>query len=205
MQICPDLSYFKKSRDLETSLERTFYQNLMNEFEDETMALRADNSNILNDSVNSSMHFNDNDNDNISSYSNRTSSIEQSPQFDDNMLKIGTEANSQGAFANFSGFFEGFSTLNSEEIKEYIHQFGDGSRNILKAMPNYKTFNKAFIVDNKSTFGGSDNKPKKVKKETMLFTFEEETEVVKKEVFDKESKTKKANKEVAVKERKKRK
>lgn len=204
--ICPDLSYFKKSRELETSLEKTFYQNFMSEFDDTMYKdnIMLDNSNnMLNDSFNSSINIADNiENDHISSVSQRTGSIESgmSPNFDaENLIHMGNEAN-RATFNNLIGltYMEGISYLKGEEIKEYIHQFGDGNREMLKNLPQFKNFSKGFEkLDNKLNplnmihLNVKDNKEKRIKRDEKLFDFSADAVVERSEIFEKESKLKK--------------
>jgi hypothetical protein len=92
IEICPNLSYFKRTRELETSLERTFYNDLMHEFDDTVVRehINLDKSHVSD--LDNSMNFEDNldmDNDNMdnmSSLSQRSShGSHLSEKFDDNL------------------------------------------------------------------------------------------------------------------------
>jgi hypothetical protein len=219
IEICPNLSYFKRTRELETSLERTFYNDLMHEFDDTVVRehINLDKSHVSD--LDNSMNFEDNldmDNDNMdnmSSLSQRSShGSHLSAKFDDNLNMnnmLGNLNSTRNEFNKTMGpgmgvsYMEGFSYLKSDDIKEYIHQFGDGNKEIFKNIPQYKNFTKSFNqLDKLNNFGagnllggGPNNNEntnkKRVKKEEMLFEFSEENEVKKLEIFEKESKTKK--------------
>jgi hypothetical protein len=210
VQICPDLSYFKKSRDLESSLEKTFYQNFMQEFDDTFLRDNMLNENLnLDDSLNDSINFADNvDNemDNVSMSHRSSHESNLSGKFDDNinmnmnMINLTGMGNEIQKMMGVS-YMEGFSYLKSDDIKEYIHQFGDGNKEIFKNIPQYKNFTKSFnqlekfnsFNNNLNNLGINDTgkKEKKPKKEEVLFEFSEIQEVKKSEIFEKESKLKK--------------
>jgi len=202
LQVCPDLPYFKKSRDLETSLDRTFYDNLMQEFDES-----VPNYNLVEDEDNYSLNESFNIGDNIEndpesqeiSNSNRSSyGSHMSGKFDEGMnmnLMNMTQANFMSQVPGVGAYMDGFSYLRSEDIKEYIHTFGDGNKEVFKNMPQYKMFAKSFNQLEKmnkvvSVFN-DDKKEKPKKKEEVLFDFSVENEVKKLEIFEKESKTKK--------------
>jgi hypothetical protein len=197
LQVCPDLSYFKKSREFETSLERTFYNNLMNEFDDTLENLMNDGSVASGDSLNNSLAFVDNiDNDNMSSADSRKSSFHgsASPRFEDNMNLI----NLVSEMPNLNGmsYVDGFSYIKSEDIKEYIHQFGAGNKEMFKNLPHFKNFTASFNQLEKISGKSNVNlvkgeNVKKPKKEEKLFEFKINEEVDKKEIFEKERKIKK--------------
>jgi hypothetical protein len=207
LQVCPELPYFKKSRDLETSLDKTFYDNLMQEF-DESVA----NYNLVDDEDNYSLNESFNIGENIEndpesqeiSNSHRSSyESHMSGKFDEGMninLMNMTQAQfmSQVHAGVGASYMDGFSYLRSDDIKEYIHTFGDGNKEVFKNMPQYKMFAKSFnqlekINNNlnKVNVFNDDKKEKPKKKEEVLFDFSVENEVKKIEIFEKESKTKK--------------
>lgn len=205
LQVCPDLPYFKKSRDLETSLDKTFYDNLMQEF-DETVVnynlVDEEDNYSLNESFNIGENIeNDPESQDITNSHRSSHESHLSGKFDDgmnmNIMNIMTQPNfnSQG---NMGSYMDGFSYLRSEDIKEYIHTFGDGNKEVFKNMPQYKMFAKSFNqLDrgnnnfNKITVFNDDKKEKPKKKEEMLFDFSVDSEVKKIEIFEKESKAKK--------------
>jgi len=200
LKICPDISFFKKSKEFESSVETSFYNNLVHEFDGSMIEnLMSDNYNDNNDSI-ESINFADNYDGNgiLSSPSQRTSSMgseDHSPRFDENinmqMMNISTD------FVKLAGglsYIEGFSYLKSDDIKEYIQQFGDGNKEIFKNIPHYNNFTKSFNqldklngnINNLISNSGISN-DKKTKKEEVLFTFSLENEVSKSEIFEKES------------------
>lgn len=172
----------------------------MNEFDDTIFRENIlDDNNDL-ESFNEELNIEDNiDNDNISmSQSQKTGSFDGISPFDENMISIGNNNNNNNNNPLHNiiqmSYLEGFSYLKSDEIKEYIHQFGDGNKNLFKALPNYSGFSKVFtkLQNWKSTsnLGNMMKKDKKTKKEVKLFEFSEENEIEKHDVFDKESKIK---------------
>ncbi len=196
IQICPDLNYFKKSRELETSLEKTFYQNLMYEFDESARENILNDNSIQSDSLNNSVNIGDNiDQDNMSLYSQNLS--EDSPQsmnFEDNM-KLGNISNN--IYNVGPSYIDGFSYIKSDEIKEYIHRFGDGNKEILKNLPHFKIFaNSLNQLDKWNSLlkpssletKNKEDRPKRLKKEEKLFEFNSENEISRKEIFDKEKK-----------------
>jgi hypothetical protein len=101
-----------------------------------------------------------------------------------------------------SGFgnsmLEGLSYLKTDDIKQYIHQFGDGNKDSFKNLPEYSNFTKAFNqLQNFKTvnFDLNGKREKRVKKEEKLFVFSEENEVQKDEIFDKNAKEVKSKKD----------
>lgn len=216
IEICPNLSYFKKSRDIETSLERTFYNDLMHEFDDTLVRehINLDKSHVSD--LDNSINLGDNlemENDYISALSQRSShGSHLSAKFDENLNMnnmLGNLNSSRNEFNKNIGpgvgvsYMEGFSYLKSDDIKEYIHQFGDGNKEIFKNIPQYKIFTKTFDqLDRFNKFGAGNllgvglnnnenTNKKRVKKEEMLFEFSVENEVNKNDIFEKESKLKK--------------
>ena len=101
-------------------------------------------------------------------------------------------------------YLDGFSYLRSDEIKEYIHQFGDGNKDSFKNLPNYTNFTKAFgqIQNLKITNVGKERK----KKEEKLFVFSVENQISRNEIFDnKTDKIKKENIDLKKEKRKRKK
>jgi hypothetical protein len=200
VQICPDLSYFKKSRELETSLEKTFYQNLMHEI-DETL-LRE---NLMNTRTNlsqddsiggDSVDLFDNLNDNMSSMSQKNSDLESgsTAHFEEglniNMISIGNNNNKD---MNGFSYVDGFSSLKNDEIKVYLHQFGDGNKDAFKGLPNFNNFAKGFNqLDKMNNLKNPLKDGVKVKKVERLYEFSIDNEVNKNDVFLKDSKMKPA-------------
>lgn len=187
MQIAPDLGYFKKSRELETSLEKTFYNNFMNELEYNDM--EVDN---LNESV--IMPLEDNMKDNLSLMSQNKSELDSvmSQQLDeggnDNDVNIAGNLQNLNATTGFLG--EGFSLFKHDDILNHEGQFGDGSHDILKNLPQFQNFVKAFNQLDKNNIlrKPGQKEGKRVKKEEKLFEFNLDNEVKKGDIFGKESK-----------------
>jgi hypothetical protein len=194
MQLCPDLSYFKKVRELETSLERTFYHNLMSEFDETMLKDNFIGDNNIEESLNDSMNLADNlDIDNLSSHSQRSSSLAQSPGiFEDNFQILNITNDFKKNLGPGISYVEGFSYLRSDDIKEYIQQFGDGNKELFKNIPQYKNFTKSFNqLEKLNNFGINNLLQKKCKKEELLFDFSIENEIDKNDIFEKDQKSKK--------------
>ena len=192
------MNYFKKSRELETSLEKTFYQNLLFEFDESARENILNDKTLESDSLNDSINIADNmDQDNLSYYSQTFSQDSpSSPNFNDNINIV----NISNDLVNNVGpsYMDGFSYLKSDEIKEYIHRFGDGNKEILKNFQHFQSFANSlnqFDKWNSNLKSSNDLKnkkdqPKKIKKEDKLFEFNSDNEVPKNEIFDKERKIK---------------
>lgn len=201
LQLCKGLDYFKKTRHLETNFEKTFYDNFIREIDNS-----INHEDILNnsyDDLKSLSSLNDEGINNQFDYENisisQDSSIDGgiSPRNDD-ILKLGNEhANNLSNHQNASTFLEGFSHLKSNEIKLYIHQFGDGNKEILNSLPNYKSFTKSLNQMDKWKLTNLDksnfkDKCTRVKKIQSLFEFNIENEVIDfKEIFEKKETKKK--------------
>lgn len=198
VQICPDLSYFKKTRELETSLERTFYHNLLQEIDDTLLRdNNIDDKSVLSiESMNNSVEMLDEMNENMSMISQHSSN--ESPigvKYEDNlnyknMLNISNEIPNHLAGLSY---VEGFSCIKTDDIKEYLTNFGDGNKEIFKNVPQYQKFTKSFNqLDKTNPFlkTGLKEETKRVKKEEKLFNFSQENEVKPNEVFAKDSKIK---------------
>lgn len=186
LPLCPDLTFFKKTEsEAQIHAEQSFYKNFINEFDDEDKVeenylddIRSQTS-MLDDAYNMA--------DGVDDLSSQVGDIgKDSPHFSD--VNLGYDMKS-----TFMGqtLLDNFSYLRSDEIKEYIHQFGDGNKDSFKNLPNYTSFTKAFGQLNsiKLPAQGKDRK----KKEEKLFLFSKDNEVSRNEVFDKEKpeKTKK--------------
>jgi hypothetical protein len=190
-QICPDLSYFKKTKNLDTSIEHGFVKKFLAEFNDS-----LDNEKFI-DELNSHASFMDEVNlGDIDNELNSQSVVEggDSP-YSDPASNLNFEMKNVNNFGN--SMLEGLSYLKTDDIKQYIHQFGDGNKDSFKNLPEYNNFTKAFnqLQSLKSvSFEMGAKKEKRVKKEEKLFTFSEDTEIDRDEIFDKtvkETKTKK--------------
>lgn len=207
--IANDFAYFKNNRGLEySSNEGNFYQNFMHELDNENPM-----ESIIDEQIEGYDDMNGNENgfgDNISIGSQNKSENENEfgssqmnddaiNQFQDNNITIG------GSFNTTSFMKEGFSMFKHEDILEHVSKFGDGSRNVLKNLPQFQNFMKAFNqLDKGSLFFNrglalknnndiSNKDSKKVKKEEKLFEFSIDKEVLRNEIFAKESKVKKYN------------
>jgi hypothetical protein len=164
----------------------------MSEFDEEAKENLLNDKSINSGTLNDSFNFADNlDQDNISSYSQNLSQEPQdSPNFDENM-EIGNISNQ---ILNVRpSYVDGFSYLKSDDIKEYIHKFGDGNKDLFKNLPHFKNFADSINRFDKwnISFKSSETKKdqtKRVKKEEKLFDFSENNEIKKSEIFDKEKK-----------------
>jgi hypothetical protein len=207
------LDFFKKTRELDVTFERTFVKDLLHEFDtsiiDGTMLYdRIDNESV--DYENGEVNIGDNmflgdlnDGDNISisqlSEDSQNRFGMNNANLEDNILTLQTglnnniDNNERLSTAVSHSFMDGFSYLKTANIKEYIEQFGDGSKQVLNNLPHFKNFSKIFDkLDNMKLFN-MDNKNaynKRAKKEEKLFEFSIETEVNKHDIFDKDSKNK---------------
>lgn len=170
----------------------------MYEFDESARENILNDNSVNSDSFNDSINIADNiDQDNLSSYSqNLSQDSPRSPNFDDNINIV----NISNDIINNLGpsYMDGFSYLKSDEIKEYIHRFGDGNKEILKNLQHFQKFANSlnqFDKWNTTLKPSVDPKnkkdfPKKIKKEEKLFEFNSENEVNKKDIFDKEKKVK---------------
>jgi hypothetical protein len=197
LQICPDLPYFKKVKELETSLEKTFYQNFLHEFDEtELKENLLERSMEDNSYMEDSFHMADNmEQDNVSlAPSQHTQSVDSHNQnnFEDNMILLNNETfrltqQSNPNLMQGMSFLEGFSYLKPDEIKDYIQQFGDGNRQTLKMVPQYKEFAKNFNnldkINNVLAVDTLKNRGRP-KKEEKLFTFSLENETCKNDIFE---------------------
>lgn len=185
LQIAPDLGYFKQTRELEPRIERSFYQNFVSELDnnaiDEADEFEVeDNDNILGD--------------NISVTSQNKSDIDSalSQQNEEPQINIPNNMSNIGGFNNITNFGgEGFSLFKHDDILEHEGQFGDGSKNVLKNLPQFQNFVKNFGQLDKNLYlhkPGAKIERTRVKKEEKLFEFSEEKEVSRGDIFGKESK-----------------
>lgn len=195
MQIAPDLGYFKQTRNLETTIEKSFYHNFMNELDNDVI-----------DEIDENLEYPVEDNllaDNISvgsqNKSEFDSGIGQGNEEGMNEMNFpGNNISNIGGYNNGSITGEGFSMFKHDDIMEYENKFGDGSRNILKNFPQFQNFIKAFTKLDKNLylnrpglFKPGEKENKRVKKEEKLFEFDIEKEIGRNEIFGKESKVKK--------------
>jgi len=168
----------------------------MYEFDESARENILNDNSIQSDSLNNSINIGDNiDQDNLSLYSQNLSEESPSSQnFEDNM-KLGNISNN---ILNIGpSYLDGFSYIKSDEIKEYIHRFGDGNKEILKNLPHFKIFANSLnqldrwnslLKPSSSDTKNKEDRPKRLKKEDKLFEFNSENEVSRKEIFDKEKK-----------------
>ena len=141
MQIAPDLGYFKQTRNLETTIEKSFYHNFMNELDNDVI-----------DEIDENLEYPVEDNllaDNISvgsqNKSEFDSGIGQGNEEGMNEMNFpGNNISNIGGYNNGSITGEGFSMFKHDDIMEYENKFGDGSRNILKNFTQFQNFIKAF-------------------------------------------------------------
>jgi hypothetical protein len=154
----------------------------------------------LSESLNNSINFVDNyENDNLSSYSQRTSSLESGKNAEieegmnlNNFLNYKQDVNKNSGMS----YICEISSFKNDVFREHIQNFGDGSKEILKNMPNFRNFTKSFnqlekLNNNLNYITSLNNKEKKNKKEEILFEFSVAQEIHKYEIFDKDSKVKK--------------
>lgn len=172
----------------------------MHEFDETSLNVEGgenilDRSN-LSDSFHDSIHVADNEMDYTLSQRTSTADTGLSPNFDEkmnlNMLNLAQDSQKQMGVS----YLEGFSYLKSDEIKEYIQNFGDGNKEALYNMPHFKNFAKSFnqlekfnysVFNNNSLSAYNDEaKPIRTKKEEILFDFSIEKEVKESEIFVKE-------------------
>lgn len=195
MQIAPDLGYFKQTRNLETTIEKSFYHNFMNELDNDVI-----------DEMDENLEYPAEDNllaDNISVGSQNKSELDSGigQVNDEGMSEMnfpGNNISNIGGYNNGSITGEGFSMFKHDDIMEYENKFGDGSRNILKNFPQFQNFIKAFTKLDKNLylnrpglFKPGEKENKRIKKEEKLFEFDVEKEIGRNEIFGKESKIKK--------------
>lgn len=169
---------FKESRRLEIpsiNSDMTFIDNLIEQEMHTQEALKLDDSADIGESEQSMMF------DEFSKNPAATSPVESSEAdvqlFDENFIQNNVSLNK-----NFSRI-EGFSYIRNEDIKQFISNFGDGNKDILK-----KYFNDPKQFENQMRFKVEQEKrtkgEKKNKKEEKLFEFSRDNLIKQNEVFD---------------------
>jgi hypothetical protein len=208
--ICKELNYFRKIRKIEDlNFEKNFYENFKKEMENSINNSKGNINNINNNNNNNDFFDEyDNDNDDISILDmNEANEILNAEQENDSICsQISFEQNKYNSNGNLSesfnqikpglnqtsSFFDGISHLKSEDIKQHIEQFGDGNREIiLNNFEGFDNFSRKFNqMDNNNwkitKLENNKNKEKlqKVKKEQILFSFENDNEITEDD-FDK--------------------
>jgi hypothetical protein len=170
----------------------------MYEFDESARENILNDKSLNSDSLNDSINIADNlDQDNLSSYSqNMSQESPSSPNFEDNLNMINL---SNDMIKNNVGpsYMDGFSYLKSDEIKEYIHRFGDGNKEIIRNLQQFQNFANSLNNFDKwnsilkpTNLQNNKDQTKKIKKEDKLFQFNSENEVNRKDIFDKDKKNK---------------
>ena len=168
--------FFKESRKLDVTTlasDRSFMENLINNelnIDDnrieENLEILSNNSVILDEIDQDLNKFND-----INSSQN---SISDMPVFDENFIQNNSINNNK----NFS-VMEGFSYLKNDDIKQFITNFGDGNKDMLKKFmndPNQFENQIKFKFDIEKK--GNAKNQKKMKKEEKLFVFSLDCQVI---------------------------
>jgi len=157
-----EIKYFKKTRKIETNLEKNFFQkfvkqlensimlNLDSEEEDNVIYEDAENEiSIYNEeeAVNY-LDFNDDNNSMMSQNSHLDGNSSPSNNdlinnpFNNNISLMINNKNSMLSQSS-SNFLEGFSHLRTEDLKSYLDSFGEGPREILNTRFNeFKNFSR---------------------------------------------------------------
>jgi hypothetical protein len=219
-----EINYFKKSRDIETNLEKTFYQKFINQLEITiNVTIDSEEDNIIyedgeieisiynEEEAAEHLDFNEDNNSIMSQNSNLDGN--SSPSNDDLMVNPFNNNtlmmnNNSVLNQNSSNFLEGFSHLKSEELKSYLDSFGEGKREFLHVGFNdFKNFSRKLENLDKWKFtnleadkdkGNSNlykDKSAKPKKVQVLFDFSKDKEIIEEEFEELfESKESKAKK-----------
>ena len=196
LQIAPDLGYFKQTRNLETSIEKSFYNNLMNELDN-------DGIDELDEEIDIGGGDDNMDNilpDTMSAMSQSKSEFDSANPQELSQIEINDMGPNISMEKNGTSLVEGFSLFKHDDILEYENKFGTGNK-MINNLPQFQLFMKAFNkLDNTMYLRGGLgkklpelNREKKIKKEEKLFVFSEEEEVARSEIFGKESKMKKVD------------
>ena len=205
-KICPDLTLFKKSRELTDNENNELF---LKHFKDEiNYAERKKNSELMDaqgiqeepDNIDDSDHLdmdnipedvndeaNNNENENVID-PNDIKDIEDSSQ--DNNIQFGGEMNNNLSTSLFK----------YDDLIEHSEKFGSGNLDILKNLPQFNQFQQNFgKIEGKNFFSkniilGLGNKkegPHRKKKEETLFEFDEDNEVdINELLFEKKNKKK---------------
>ena len=196
LQIAPDLGYFKQTRNLETSIEKSFYNNLMNELDN-------DGIDELDEEIDIGGGDDNMDNilpDTMSAMSQSKSEFDSGNPQELSQVEINDMGPNMSMEKNGTSLVEGFSLFKHDDILEYETKFGTGNK-MINNLPQFQLFMKAFNkLDNQMYLRGGlgkkipeINREKKIKKEEKLFVFSEEEEIPRSEIFGKESKMKKVD------------
>lgn len=157
-----EINYFKKTREIETNLEKTFYQKFVNQLEnsfnlnmdseeeDNVIYEDADNEISIYNEEEAAEHldFNEDNNSLMSQNSNLDGNSSPSNNdlmnnpFNNNSLMLNNN-NSILNQSSSNNFLEGFSHLRTEDLKSYLDSFGEGKREILNVGFNeFKNFSR---------------------------------------------------------------
>ena len=206
-KICPELSYFKTSRELNEGENNTTNELFLKYFKDEinnaekkkatdVQGIQEEPENIDSDHMDmdnmpdlEQNNENENENENENAIDpNDIKDIEDSSQ--DNNIQIQNNLNNNTSISLFK----------YDDLIEHSEKFGSGDVDILRNLPQFTQFQKNFgKIDGKNFFSknvilGLNNKKEgghRKKKEETLFEFNEENEVDVNELFsDKQVKPK---------------
>ena len=198
MKLCPDLTYFRRSTEIENKdLATSFIENFKTELE-KIDNINIDNNNnmeIIKEEEENLDDFNNNNlnDDNISSQlsnngvdyddlNNNNNNNNLDNELDDINLNNNNNNNN-----NNTTLLNNFSLFQNNDIIEHAENFGDGSRNILKNLPQFQNFLKNFGKLEKNYFnnklGLNINNNNNKKKEEKFFEFSEENEIDKNDIW----------------------
>lgn len=156
-----EINYFKKSREIETNLEKTFYMKFVNQLEnsinlnidsdDEDNIIYEDSDNEISiyneEEAAEHLDFNEDNNSVMSQNSNldgnsinSNNDLMNNP-FNNNSLMLNNHNSILNQ--NTSNLMEGFSYLRSEDLKSYLESFGEGKKEHLNLEYNdFKNFSR---------------------------------------------------------------
>ena len=168
LQIAPDLGYFKQTRNLETSIEKSFYNNLMNELDN-------DGIDELDEEIDIGGGDDNMDNilpDTMSAMSQSKSEFDSANPQELSQIEINDMGPNISMEKNGTSLVEGFSLFKHDDILEYENKFGTGNK-MINNLPQFQLFMKAFNkLDNTMYLRGGLgkklpelNREKKIKKE----------------------------------------
>ena len=201
MKLCPDLTYFRRSTEIENKdLATSFIENFKTELEkidninidnnnnmeiikeEEENLDDFNNNNINDENLSSQLSNNGVDYDDLNNNVNNNNNNLENELDEINLNNTNNNNNNTTLLNNFSLF-------QNNDIIEHAENFGDGSRNILKNLPQFQNFLKNFgklekgFFNNKLGINNNNNININKKKEEKFFDFSEENEIDKNDIW----------------------
>lgn len=156
-----EINYFKKSREIETNLEKTFYQKFINQFENSiNNGFDSDEEeNIIYEEAENEISIYDENEavEHLDFPGDNNSMASVNSNFDGNSIPSNNDVstnpfngtlifnNNNGSILNASNnnFLEGVSHLKTEDLKSYLDSFGEGNKEIINlGINDFKNFSR---------------------------------------------------------------